>query len=65
MAGSRVFSLLCYYENFARESGRLKIPSVGGVARSDSGRAAPGWGSGMNTHPEAFGFCPSQETSEV
>jgi hypothetical protein len=33
----------------------------GGVARSDSGRAAPGWVHRGGTHPEAFGFCPSQE----
>jgi hypothetical protein len=28
----------------------LKIPSLGGVARSDGGRGAPGWGSRSTTH---------------
>jgi hypothetical protein len=36
-------------------------PLSGGVARSDSGRVAPGWVLPASTHPEAFSFCPSQE----
>ena len=54
-------ALWSFYLNSAVIAGRLKIPSLEGWRAATAVAERRGGCSVMNTHPEAFGFLPSQE----